>query len=131
MKKKILVTLFFVFVTYIFFGYNKIYAADIWIYTGKNNVQYYLRDHFSIHRTGHIAHVVRVANKDWIYLTYLFDLGRGIHYRALYGNLNVGDNALYKDDNVIYRGDIEEDSKNDEIASILWYKKLFSQKILI
>ena len=65
---------------------SSVEAADAWIYTDKNNVQYYLRDCSLPARSWSFAHVVKVNGKNVTHLAYRFEMLSDVHYSVCEGS---------------------------------------------
>ena len=84
MKK--IFSVIFLSVIIFFCGQNKIFAADIWLYSDKNNAQYYLRECSLPARSWSFAHVIKVSGKNVTNLAYRFEMVDEIYYSVCEGS---------------------------------------------
>ena len=69
-----------------FCGQNKIFAADTWLYTDKNNAEYYLRDCSLPARSWSFAHVVKISGKNVTHLAFRFEMLDDVYYSVCEGS---------------------------------------------
>ena len=69
-----------------FCGQNKIFAADTWLFTDKNNSEYYLRDCSLPARSWSFAHVVKISGKNVTHLAFRFEMLGDVHYQVCEGS---------------------------------------------
>lgn len=61
-------------------------AQDIWLYTDKNNIEYYLRECSLPARSWSFAHVVKVSGRNVTHLAYRFEMLDEVHYSVCEGS---------------------------------------------